>query len=56
MCLEVVAIGVVIVNTDGWAMVDAPIRFDAESLALAIGQEEFRDAVEREGDMLEHVN
>jgi hypothetical protein len=33
-------------------MIDAPIWFDAESLSLAVGQEELRDVVEGEGNVL----
>ena len=39
LSLEDVAIRIVIVQTDGQAMVDAPERRDAFGLALAVGQE-----------------
>lgn len=45
LCLEVVAVWVTIVETDGRAVIDAPIWFNAESLSLAIGQEQLRDIV-----------
>ena len=37
-------------------MVDAPIRFDAESLSLTVGKEEFGDVGEGEGNMLYEVS
>ena len=52
LCLQVVAVRVTVVETDSRAMVDAPVWFDAESLPLAVGQKEFRDVPEGEGDML----
>jgi len=52
LCLEVVAVWVTIVETDGRAMIDVPIWFNAESLSLAIGQEQLRDIVKSECGML----
>ena len=51
-CLEAVAVRVTIAKTNGWAVIDAPIWFNAESLSLAIGQEQLGDIVKSECDML----
>jgi len=52
LCLEAVAVLVTTVETDGGAVVDAAISFNAESHSLAIGQEQLRDIVKSECDML----
>jgi hypothetical protein len=51
-CLEAVAVRVTIAKTNDWAVIDAPIWFNAESLSLAIGQEQLGDIVKSECDML----
>jgi hypothetical protein len=49
---NVVAVGITVIETDRWAMIDAPIWFDAKGLSLAVGQEELGNVFEGEGDVL----
>lgn len=51
--LQHVAVGVLVVDAGGDAVVDAPDRVDVAGAALAVGQEQVRQGGEGEGDVFQ---
>jgi len=56
LCFEFVAVGVSIVEGNCRTMIDTPVRFNIDSLSLAIRQEELSNVFKGEGNMLHNLN